>query len=293
MNHNRIAIQATLRLLPAVLCLLLASCTDSRIKEHKEWGKYFEAYGIRNGCFMLRDHTHEIIHYYNKDRCLERFTPASTFKILNSLIALETSVAPDEQLVIPWDSVVRPVAAWNKDMNMREAFAVSCVPYYQELARRIGAARMKMYIDTVKYGNAVMGPHVDSFWLDNTLRISADEQVGLVKQLYFGELKGFSERSQRIVRSLMLREDTPGYKIYYKTGWGMAEGRQILWLVGFAEHIMEVHEHKESMNKSNVRIIPYFFALNFEVPEGDTSRNWGQARVELLHAVLKDFGVIR
>jgi beta-lactamase class D len=273
-------------------CLLFASCADTRIKEHEEWGKHFKEYGISNGCFILRDQTHETIHYYNKDRCLERFSPASTFKIFNSLVALETSVAPDEQLVIPWDSVERMMPEWNKDMDMREAFAVSSVPYYQELARRIGAERMQHFLDTAKYGNMKMGPRVDSFWLDNSLQISADEQVGLVKRLYFGELKGFSERSQRIVRSLMLREETAGYRLYYKTGWGDADGKEVMWVTGFAERIVEVQEHKQSMNKSNVRFVPTFFALNFEIPQDGNARDWMQVRIELLRALLKDFGAI-
>src|SRR5690606_9996647 len=109
---------------------------QSRLKDHPEWQQHFADYGIENGCFMLRDQTHEVIHYYNKDRCLEQVTPASTFKILNALIALETGVAPDDQLVIPWDSVERRIPAWNKDMNMREAFEVSNVPYFREIARR-------------------------------------------------------------------------------------------------------------------------------------------------------------
>ncbi len=86
---------------------IFSSCAKSRIKEHAEWGKYYEQYGIKNACFMLRDNNHESIHYYNKDRCVERFLPASTFKLFISLVALETAVAPDDNLVIKWDSVHR------------------------------------------------------------------------------------------------------------------------------------------------------------------------------------------
>ncbi len=276
----------------AFLLLLLLSCQQSRLKDHPEWQQHFAAYGIKNGCFMLRDQAHEVIHFYNKDRCLEQVVPASTFKILNSLIALETGIAPDEQLVIPWDSIVRDIPAWNKDMNMREAFEVSNVPYFQEIARKIGPAVMQYYVDTIKYGNMNTGNRVDTFWLDGSLKISADEQVGFVKRLYFNELKGFSERTQRIVRSMMLREETPGYRIYYKTGWGIDGDQHILWIVGFAERIQQVQEHKNAMNKSDVRIIPVFFAQQFEIPPGDTTQDWAQIRVEILHRILKDFGAI-
>ena len=259
--------------------------------DHPEWAKFFEAKGIKNACFIMRDNNHESIHYYNKERCITRFLPASTFKIFNSLVALETAVAPDDQLFIKWDSVVRSQPEWNKDMTMREAFKLSNVSYFQEIARRIGPARMQHFLDTVKYGNMKMGGHVDDFWLNDSLQISPDEQAGFVKKLYFAELP-FSERSQRIVKTMMLREETPGYNLYYKTGTGKVDDKYIYWVVGFIERIEHVKENKESMNKSDVRNYPYFFAQNFEMPVADTSQDWFQARIAVLHDVLTDYGAI-
>ena len=148
-------------------------------------------------------------------------------------MALETGVAPDDQLMIKWDGVARR-PEWDKDMNMREAMKVSCVPYYQEIARRIGPARMQHYLDTMKYGNMNMGGAIDNFWLNDSLKISADEEMGFVKRMYFAELP-ISERSQRIVKTIMLREETPAYNLYYKTGTGLSGNKTIYWVVGFAE----------------------------------------------------------
>ena len=278
-------------ILLSCLCLIiLSSCTQTRMKDHTEWGKHFEKYGIKNACFIMRDNNHESIHYYNKDRCIQRFLPASTFKIFNSLVALETAIAPDDQLVIKWDSVKRK-PEWDKDMTMREAFKVSCVPYYQEIARRIGPARMQHYLDTVKYGNMKMEGSIDNFWLNNSLQISPDEEAGFVKRLYFNELP-FSERSQRIVKTMMLREQTPDYNLYYKTGTGQVGDTTIYWIVGFAERIEHVNEPKESMNKSDVRNYPYFFAQNFQVAASDTTKDWSKVRLDVLHGILSDYGVI-
>ncbi|HXS36572.1 MAG TPA: penicillin-binding transpeptidase domain-containing protein [Flavipsychrobacter sp.] len=277
-------------ILSFVSIVFLSSCAKTRIKEHSDWGEYFTANGIKNGCFILRDNNHESVHYYNKDRCTQRLLPASTFKIFNSLAALETAVAPDDQLVIKWDGVKRK-PEWDKDLTMREAFAVSCVPYYQELARRIGRSSMQHYMDTVKYGNMKIGPHIDSFWLDNSLQITADEQVGFLKQLYFNQLP-LSERSQRIVRSMMLREDSTGYKLYYKTGWGNVGDRSTLWLVGFVERIEHVNEPKESMNKSDVRMYPYFFAENFDIDKSDTTKDWSKIRLQIAKEILRNYGAM-
>lgn len=272
--------------------LFFASCRNVRIKEHTEWESRFREYGITNGCFILRDHAHESVHLYNKERCLQRYVPASTFNIMISLVALETGTAQDETLVIPWDKLDRK-PEWNRDMDMREAMKVSNLGYFQELARRIGRQNFQHYLDTIKYGNMTIGRAADSFWINNSLQISADEQIGFLRKLYFEELP-FTVRTQTIVRSIMLREDSAGNKFYYKTGWGYTpKGNSLLWVVGFLEHAEQVREEKASMNKSNVRNYPYFFALNFELPPGDTTRNWPQARLELLHKLLDDYGATR
>ena len=241
---------------------------------------------------MLRDNNHESVAYYNKARCIERFTPASTFKIFNSLVALETAVASDDQLMIKWDGVVRSEPEWNKDMTMREAFKASNAGYYQEIARRIGPTKMQHFIDTCKYGNMTIAGKIDSFWLNNSLQISADEQLGFVKRMYFAELP-ISERSQRIVKTMMLQEETPGYNLYYKTGTGKVGDKYIYWIVGFSERIEHVKEPEGSMNKSDVRNYPYFFVQNFEMPVNDTSKDWFKERKDILHEVLKEYGAIK
>lgn len=273
-----------------IVALLFSSCTQTRIKEHDSWKKIYDGYGIKDACFILRDNNHESIFYYNKERCTKRFTPASTFKIFNSLVALETAVAPDENLMIKWDGVARK-PEWDKDMTMKEAMKVSCVPYYQEIARRIGPGRMQHYLDTVKYGNMKMEGSIDNFWLNNSLQISPDEEAGLVKRLYFNELP-FSERTQRIVKSMMLQEQTPAYNLYYKTGTNTVGDKTIYWVVGFAERIMHVKEPEGSMNKADFRNYPYFFAQNFEMPANDTSKDWLKVRLATMHEALMEYGAI-
>ncbi len=283
------------RLSPLAALLLailsLASCRRSRIHDHPEWASVYKAYGINDAAIIIREHTHEAIHYYNQDGCTEPLPPASTFKIFNSLVALETGVAPDERLLIRWDSVVRSRPEWNQDLTLRDAFRASSPSHFQEVARRIGPADMKKALDTVQYGNRTIS-RIDSFWLDGSLRISADEQVGLMKKLYFHELP-FSERSQRIVRSMMLWEDSTGHRLYYKTGWYQPPaGPQVLWVVGASERIEKVKEQKGAMNESDIRMYPYFFAQVIKIPAGDTSKDWGKLRIDALKAVLRKMEAI-
>ncbi len=274
-----------------LLLVSFASCRNVRIHEETDWAEVYNVKGVENAAFILRDHTHETVHYVNKEECIRPTLPASTFKIFNSLVALETGIAPDDNLIIKWDGVQRSMAEWNQDLTLRQAFKFSAVWYYQELARRIGAPQMQRYLDTVKYGNHTISK-IDTFWLDGSLQISPDEQVGFLKQLYFSELP-FAERTQRIVKSMMLQEDSAKFKLYYKTGWGQpAGGKDLLWVVGFSERIEKVKEMEGSMNTSDIRAYPYFFAQRFTIPHGDTTQDWINLRIALLKQALKRAGAI-
>ncbi|MBK8328845.1 MAG: class D beta-lactamase [Bacteroidetes bacterium] len=277
-------------ILAMTVLTMFSACQRDNILTQDQWGPIFKKYGIDSACFELADNNHDMIYIYNLQRASKRFSPASTFKIMSSLIALETNVALDENLIIPWDGVARR-PEWDKDMNLREAFKVSCVPYYQALARKIGKVDMQKWIDTVRYGNKRTGPNVDDFWLNDTLQITPDEQVGFIKKLYFDKLP-FAQRSQRIVRSLMLQEDSTHYKLYYKTGTQMPlrNNKKVIlaWIVGFVEKRetqIGVVTKKEETNYK-----PYFFAMNFET--SDTTMNTMDIRKKLLKEILAERRII-
>ena len=237
-----------------LVVLFFGACSPNNVTKEDSWKSYFDSSNV-DGCFALYDNASGQFSVYNLSRYKDSaYLPASTFKIMNSLIGIETGRIVNEKMVIKWDGIVRKhdngdtIKEWNKDLTMAEAFKVSCVPYYQEVARRIGRDTMQQWLDSVKYGNKKIGNRIDSFWLDNSLKITPDEQLGLVKKLYFNQL-GFQKRTQDIVKKVMLQEDNANYKLYYKTGLGYKEnGNSIGWMVGWIE---ENHH-------------PYFFVLNIE-----------------------------
>jgi beta-lactamase class D len=253
----------------------IASCERNNIHERKDWGTIYKKHGLDSACFEVVEQSKERVYYYNKARGNKRLSPASTFKIMASLIALETSVAPDEDMIIKWDGVVNKNEKWNKDMNMREAFITSSEPYYKELMKRVGATEIKKWMDSIEYGNAKIGNDVQTFWTDNTLQITPDEQVGFLKKLYFDALP-FSKRTMRIVRSMMLQEETKEYRFYYKSGTYVDNQKTMAWLVGFVE---------DSTNH------PYFFANNFETP--DTAFDYQTARMETTREIFQSMGLLR
>ena len=119
-----------------------------------------------NGAILVYDPQEGTFYSNDFERCREGRLPASTFKVPNSIIALETGVMEDDSTLIPWDGQKRRLPAWEKDLYFRDAFHVSCVPCYQEIARKIGVARMKEYLQKFNYGQMVLeSSSIDMFWL--------------------------------------------------------------------------------------------------------------------------------
>ncbi len=259
------------------LSVLLIACSPNNVKEDSSLKKYFDENNV-TGTFGLFDNGTGQFTIYNLSRFKDSaYLPASTFKIVNSLIGIETGRITNEKMPIKWDGVVRVFPGgdtaydWNRDMNMEEAFAASALPYFQEVARRIGKDTMQHWLDSLQYGNKQIGSAVDSFWINNTLKVTPDEQMGLVKRLYFAQLP-FQKRTQEIVKKLMIRETNANYQLAYKTGLGFRENGNLLgWVVGWIE------ENKH----------PYFFVLN---TEGDKDAKMIAARMNVLKAILKEQG---
>ncbi|MEO1404718.1 MAG: class D beta-lactamase [Cyanobacteria bacterium J06635_1] len=200
------------------------------------------------GSILIYDLNRDRTYQHNSDRNATPFLPASTFKILNSLIALETGVIANDLAILTWDGVERSIPTWNRDLNMRTAFRVSAVWFYQVLARRIGHGRMQQWVTEAGYGNQVIGSaeDIDTFWLTGDLRITPEEQIRFLQRLYRDELP-FSEETLATVKDIMIVEQTPDYTLRAKTGW--AYQPQIGWYVGYLEQ------------NDNV----YFFATNIDI----------------------------
>jgi beta-lactamase class D len=253
--------------------MLLHACTINNLTIDNDIKPIFDKYGVK-GTFALYDNSQGQFTIFDTAAYRRRYCPASTFKIVNSLIGLETGRIFDEKMVIAWDSIDRGFPNWNQNLTMEKAFEFSSVPYYQEVARRIGRDTMQYWIDSLSYGNKNISGAIDSFWLNNTLQISPDEQLGLVKRLYFGQLP-FQKRTQDIVKKVMLRESNTLYELSYKTGWTKsAPDQNIGWVVGWIEE----NRH------------PYFFVLLMESkdPQYDILKN----RDPLLKELLKHYGFL-
>ncbi|MCB1718370.1 MAG: class D beta-lactamase, partial [Candidatus Competibacteraceae bacterium] len=150
-------------------------------------GAIFARHGVDGGLWVENLAGTEV-HSWRPKACEQGFLPASTFKILNSLIALEVGAVADVDEELAWDGVDRGWTEWNRDHSMRTAIRVSAVWFYQELARRVGAERMRELVAKAGYGNRDVAGAIDTFWLDGAIRITPREQVAFLERLYRGDL---------------------------------------------------------------------------------------------------------
>ncbi len=231
----------------------------------------FDNQGVK-GAFLIYDLKNDTTFIFNEPRIKTGYLPASTFKIINSLIALETEVITNEEDTIKWDGEKRFAEVWNQDHNLRSGIKYSVVWFYQELARRIGEQQMQHYIDTVGYGNQNIGGGIDLFWLNGDIRITMQEQVNFLKRLYKNELP-FSQRTMDIVKDIMILEKTDTFTLRAKTGWAARVEPNIGWFVGYLERMDNV----------------YFFANNIDINKDEDAK----ARKKITMQILEQLNLLK
>jgi beta-lactamase class D len=234
---------------PLLLLVILSAIAWGNLA-HAEWAeeKMREVFGQTNGAFILRDCATGAELVLGEAQGDVGFAPCSTFKIWSSLIGLEEAIiqGPDEPFW-KWDGVERNLPGWNEDRTWREAFAVSCVPAFQSLVRKIGPERMQDWLGQLGYGTRDQCGRPDAFWLPRagapTILITPREQARLLCALVNGQLP-VQSRSVTKLFEVMKLADGPYGVLYGKTGSGLraspdgpASGVDfdLGWLVGVVE----------------------------------------------------------
>ncbi len=258
-----------MKILIQFIILLLLSTQAAA--EDKAIAKLFAEQGMVGTMVIASLHGRQTF-IHNAARAKERFTIASTFKIFNTLIALEEKAIAGKDDVLKWDGqLYDDFPAWNHDQTLESAFKVSCVWCYQELARRIGADRYREYLHMAHYGILSEPFALTTFWLDGSLKVSALEQVEFLRQIYLRSLP-FSAGSYDTLQQIMIVEQTPKFTLRAKTGWATRVKPEIGWYVGYVETSNDV----------------WFFALNMKV----TQQNDLPLRQTVAKAALQAKGVI-
>jgi beta-lactamase class D len=287
-NSEEAASGARMRLRAAVLSfVLLSGCARGLTVEHRPaLGQPLVAAGY-TGVFVVLDPASETLIVSDPELAERGFIPASTFKIPNSLIALETGVADSPGFSLPWDGVERWNEDWNRDHDLRSAFRVSAVWYYQELARRIGEQRMAEWLRKADYGNADSSGDLDMFWLNGNIRISPREQVEFLRRLHEGKSPFSPEVVKTFLDEVMVYERRDGVTIRSKTGWSMSQDLVDPSTAGFEGNLGWYVGSVEQADGSRI-----YFATLLLAPE-PPPEHFRDDRRELTNAVLRELGYFR
>ncbi|QRR03548.1 class D beta-lactamase [Dyadobacter sandarakinus] len=206
--------------------------------------------------------------------------PASTFKIFNLLVALETGVIADENAVVKWpgntDTTLygyRPEIY--KDITVKEAFEVSAGWAFVELAKQIDRKKYAHYMKLTKYGNGDLTEQGDDFWNFGAFGISPRNQVEFLIRVFEGKTP-FSKRNVDILKKVMINEQPTDYTLRAKTGWTRVNGNDIGWWVGYVQR------------KDNT----YFFATRVTKKRSTPNPEFGNCRKTITKDVLRQLGAI-
>ena len=200
------------------------------------------------GAILVYDLANDQYHSNNYEWAKAGHLPASTYKIPNSIIGLETGVAEDDSTIFEWDGEPKMFARWEQDLIFKDAFHFSCVPCYQDLARNIGVEAMNEHLTKFEYGNKMIDlTNLDMFWLEGDFEISQFGQIEFLKKLHLSELL-ITERTEKIIKRMIVIDQEEDYVLRGKTGWSRQDDIDNGWFVGYIEVEGKI----------------YFFATNIE-----------------------------
>lgn len=248
----------------------------NRISAQSHFQKYFDDCKVK-GSTTIYDYQHKKWLYTDSLDAYTETLPASTFKIPNSLIALETKAAENENEVLKWDGIEKKffgsrMDAWNKDTDMRDAYKNSTIWFYVKMAERIGKEKYKKYLKEIHYGNQNITSTGEDFWNYGEFGITLVNQIELLIKLYENKLP-FSEKNMNIVKEIMISKKENGMVFHDKTGWTRKNGKDIGWWVGYIE------------TDDNV----YFFATRLTENVYPENSQFAKCRKSITESVLTDF----
>jgi beta-lactamase class D len=272
---------------------VLASCSPQRKSDtsfnpvknnnytvHNEFKNSFDECGV-DGAVAIFDRNNQQWILSDTQNVMIKSLPASSFKIINLLIALETKTIKDENEIVKWVGKTDTVKYGYRpeiyhDMSVKEAFEASAGWVFIELAKKIGKSNYKKYLSACNYGNLDLSEKNDDFWNFGGFAISPINQVEFIRNLYEEKLP-FSKRNMEIVKRVMITEETDQYTIRAKTGWTRENNTNTGWWAGYLE----------AGNNT------YFFATRLLQERSKNRDDFGSCRKKITKKIFYDLGLIK
>ena len=245
-----------------------------------DFKKYFNDCNVKGSIVIYDNNKREFILSDTLETKQETL-PASTFKIINLLIALETKTISSENDIVKWVGITDTLKYGYRpeiyhEMTVKEAFEASAGWVFVELAKKIGKKNYKKYLTLCNYGNLNLTQTDADFWNFGAFAISPINQVEFLKNFYDEQLP-FSKTNIAIVKKVMISEQKDDYTIRSKTGWTRDNGINTGWWVGYLK------------NKEDV----YFFATRLLQDRKANSVNFGSCRKEITKTAFKELGILK
>jgi beta-lactamase class D len=250
-----------------IIPILFGGCVQSTT-EMPEWKDYFDTEGFR-GCVIIDYPNSNQTLYLNRKRCYRKYSPAETFDILNSLIALQAkAIKTVNNDTLIWPKMKLENTLWNKDQNMISAYKNSCPWFYKEMARIVGGKNMTCLIDSIDcYGTMNRVGDVETFWTDGSFEISADQQIEFLKRLYKEDLP-FEKNHIKDIKKIMIDYKDNIRVLRVKSG--VSFSNKVVWYIGWIEY----------------KSVPCFFALNLSFSNQADSEKARLAAKRILQKIL-------
>lgn len=261
-----------------VFLLLLSTFITLKTSAQENFQKYFDECNV-SGSTTIFDYKNRKWFYTDSTDALVETLPASTFKILNSLIALETKAVADENEILKWDGKDNKflgvsMPSWNKDTDLKTAYKNSTIWFYVELARKIGRKKYKKVFKEIQYGNLNFKEKGTDFWNYGNFGISPKNQVEFLIKLYENQLP-FSQESTDVVKEIMISEENDMGIFRDKTGWTQKNSINIGWWIGYLT------------TANNI----YFFATRITSHTDSSNKDFSSCRKTITKGILK--GIIK
>jgi beta-lactamase class D len=220
------------------LVIFLASCSVNKANIDNELKTFYDAEKTE-GCFTLLDNASGQITVYNMGMDTTRVSPGATFDVLNAMIALHVGSITNENIPLIFNKESDSLSGLS--LSLKQAFQSNSKEAFRFIASTTGKQVIQKWIDSLSYGNKTIGDSLEIYWSNNKLKISPDEQLGLLKRLYFDQLP-FRKSVQESVRNMMLQEDNSAYRLSYKTASIITESNQTeTWTIGWIEENRHVY----------------------------------------------------
>jgi beta-lactamase class D len=236
----------------AIFIVLVYACNPNNVKNDTAIAQLMDSAGMQGNFALLENGTEQFTIHNLSNYKDSAAAPLNTFFIIPVLIGLDKGIVNHHDTLL----------------NLNDSAQL-----YKAIIAKIGRQQILKVLDSLHYGKGIASADSTHFWEDGSLVITPDEQLGLIKRIYFKELF-FQKKSQEKIKKMILMEDNSNYRLSYITGIDTTSGKNTAWVLGYVEE----NQH------------PYFFVLN---TKANTSTNLTDNNINLLKKILLQQGFLK